>query len=152
MISTDFNNSLKLVRDQGVGGSNPLSPTNYFQYFADLDKFKNRPSGCSPGSLVSEGASFLGFSLNSGCSDSYKIVYSQIEIMLVELWNFWFFEVLSSTIFLGPSPHQFLSILLAQISPGRRAATRNLGRLTFLLVQKWPPITGTRASPYRRKH
>ena len=23
-----------LVRDQGVGGSNPLSPTNYFQSFA----------------------------------------------------------------------------------------------------------------------
>jgi hypothetical protein len=27
-ISADFNKSPKLVRDQGVGGSNPLSPTN----------------------------------------------------------------------------------------------------------------------------
>ena len=27
-ISTHFNKSLNLVRDQGVGGSNPLSPTN----------------------------------------------------------------------------------------------------------------------------
>jgi len=26
--STTFNNSWNLVRDQGVGGSNPLSPTN----------------------------------------------------------------------------------------------------------------------------
>jgi len=29
-ISTDLNNTQKLVRDQGVGGSNPLSPTNIF--------------------------------------------------------------------------------------------------------------------------
>src|ERR1035437_3451873 len=29
-LSTDFNNSWNLVRDQGVGGSNPLSPTNVF--------------------------------------------------------------------------------------------------------------------------
>jgi len=30
-ISIDFHNLLNLVRDQGVGGSNPLSPTNCFQ-------------------------------------------------------------------------------------------------------------------------
>jgi hypothetical protein len=28
--SVEFNNRLNLVRDQGVGGSNPLSPTNLF--------------------------------------------------------------------------------------------------------------------------
>jgi len=28
MVSTDFNKPENLVRDQGVGGSNPLSPTN----------------------------------------------------------------------------------------------------------------------------
>ena len=61
MVSTDFNNQLKLVRDQGVGGSNPLSPTNNFNTLQTLNKLKNRPSVCSPGSLVSEGASFLGF-------------------------------------------------------------------------------------------
>ena len=26
-----------LVRDQGVGGSNPLSPTNYFQSFRTIE-------------------------------------------------------------------------------------------------------------------
>ena len=30
-ISTSFDRLWNLVRDQGVGGSNPLSPTNYFQ-------------------------------------------------------------------------------------------------------------------------
>jgi hypothetical protein len=29
-ISTDFTTILNLVRDQGVGGSNPLSPTKSF--------------------------------------------------------------------------------------------------------------------------
>jgi hypothetical protein len=29
LISTGFNKSSNLVRDQGVGGSNPLSPTKY---------------------------------------------------------------------------------------------------------------------------
>jgi hypothetical protein len=29
-ISTDFTKDWNLVRDQGVGGSNPLSPTNLF--------------------------------------------------------------------------------------------------------------------------
>ena len=29
-LSTDFNKAWNLVRDQGVGGSNPLSPTNVF--------------------------------------------------------------------------------------------------------------------------
>src|ERR1700690_2406975 len=56
-----------LVRDQGVGGSNPLSPTNSFNSLHTLNKLKDRPSGFSPGSLVSEGASFLGFSLSNGC-------------------------------------------------------------------------------------
>src|SRR5580693_8364883 len=36
-ISTDFNSSLKLVRDQGVGGSNPLSPTNIFNSLQPSD-------------------------------------------------------------------------------------------------------------------
>src|SRR5215467_9446094 len=29
---TSFNNGWNLVRDQGVGGSNPLSPTNIFNH------------------------------------------------------------------------------------------------------------------------
>ena len=33
-ISTDFTNVRNLVRDHGVGGSNPLSPTNCFQALA----------------------------------------------------------------------------------------------------------------------
>src|ERR1035437_5310659 len=35
-ISTDFNKSSNLVRDQGVGGSNPLSPTNTFNNLQPL--------------------------------------------------------------------------------------------------------------------
>jgi hypothetical protein len=31
-VSVDFHNRLNLVRDQGVGGSNPLSPTNLFNH------------------------------------------------------------------------------------------------------------------------
>jgi len=31
-ISIIFHNRLNLVRDQGVGGSNPLSPTNLFKH------------------------------------------------------------------------------------------------------------------------
>jgi hypothetical protein len=90
-ISIYFNKSLKLVRDQGVGGSNPLSPTNNFNTFQTLNKLKNRPSGCSPGSLVSEGASFLDFSLNNGCSDSYKIVYRQMSLCPLSCGTLWFF-------------------------------------------------------------
>jgi len=118
-ISTDFNNQLNLVRDQGVGGSNPLSPTNYFNTLQTLNKLENGPSGCSPGSLVSEGASFLGSSLNSGCSHSYKFVYSQTRMCPLSCGTLWFFKVLSSTAFLGPSPDQSLSFLLAQTSRGR---------------------------------
>ncbi len=136
MISTDFTKSLKLVRDQGVGGSNPLSPTINFNTLQTLNKLKNRPSGCSPGSLVLKGASLLGLSLNNGCSDSYKIVYSQMRLCPLSCRTMWFFKVLSSKAFLGPSPHQPLLFLLAQISPRRRAASRNLGRLTFHLVRK----------------
>src|SRR5258707_9735461 len=32
--SVAFNNRLNLVRDQGVGGSNPLSPTNLFKHLS----------------------------------------------------------------------------------------------------------------------
>ena len=35
-ISTDFNNTQKLVREQGVEGSNPLSPTNIFNSLQHL--------------------------------------------------------------------------------------------------------------------
>jgi hypothetical protein len=42
--STDFNKLWNLVRDQGVGGSNPLSPTNIFSSLA-------APSGFSSTSL-----------------------------------------------------------------------------------------------------
>ncbi len=31
-LQAGFNNVLNLVRDQGVGGSNPLSPTNSFNH------------------------------------------------------------------------------------------------------------------------
>src|ERR1035437_5004522 len=40
-LSTDFNNLWNLVRDQGVGGSNPLSPTNYFQPLTPTAKAQN---------------------------------------------------------------------------------------------------------------
>jgi hypothetical protein len=66
-----------LVRDQGVGGSNPLSPTNNFNALQTSNQLKDRPSGFGPGALMSGDVSFLGSSLNNGCSDSYKIVYSQ---------------------------------------------------------------------------
>jgi hypothetical protein len=82
---------LKLVRDQGVGGSNPLSPTNKFNSLLTLNKLNNRPTGFGPGSLGSEGASFLAPSLNNGCRDSYKIVYSQIRLCPLSCGTFWFF-------------------------------------------------------------
>ena len=34
-----------LVRDQGVGGSNPLSPTNSFQQLAESAGFRGLPKG-----------------------------------------------------------------------------------------------------------
>jgi hypothetical protein len=92
-ISTDFNSSLKLVRDQGVGGSNPLSPTNNFSTLQSLNKLKNRPSGFSPGSLLSEDASFLGFSPSNGCSDSYKIVHRRMTLCPLSCRTMWFFKV-----------------------------------------------------------
>jgi len=60
-----------LVRDQGVGGSNPLSPTNSFQSLAIQLSIQGQPR-C----LASEGASFLGIS-RLGCTSSYKIDYSR---------------------------------------------------------------------------
>ena len=36
-ISTDSNKPRNLVRDQGVGGSNPLSPTNVFNHLQTTD-------------------------------------------------------------------------------------------------------------------
>ena len=36
-LSTDFNNLWNLVRDQGVGGSNPLSPANVLNNLSALD-------------------------------------------------------------------------------------------------------------------
>jgi hypothetical protein len=47
-ISTDVNNVWNLVRDQGVGGSNPLSPTNFFQHASAP---KSGPLGFWPGAL-----------------------------------------------------------------------------------------------------
>ena len=41
--SIDFNKVWNLVRDQGVGGSNPLSPTNCFQSLAPESQLPNRP-------------------------------------------------------------------------------------------------------------
>ncbi len=38
-----------LVRDQGVGGSNPLSPTIYFQRDTRIQNPQSRPSGFAPG-------------------------------------------------------------------------------------------------------
>ena len=38
-ISAKFNRLLHLVRDQGVGGSNPLSPTNIFNNLNDTSGF-----------------------------------------------------------------------------------------------------------------
>ena len=58
---------------------------------------------------MSEGASFLSFSLNNGRSDSYKIVYSQMRLRLLSCETFRFFKVLSSTAYLGLSPYQSLS-------------------------------------------
>ena len=40
-ISTDFYNVLNLVRDQGVGGSNPLSPTNLFKHINSISGFSS---------------------------------------------------------------------------------------------------------------
>ena len=45
--SIEFNNHRNLVRDQGVGGSNPLSPTNLFKHL-------NRTSGFPSTSMVSK--------------------------------------------------------------------------------------------------
>ena len=39
--STDFNKVWNLVRDQGVGGSNPLSPTNIFNRISDHSGFSS---------------------------------------------------------------------------------------------------------------
>ena len=35
-----------LLREQGVGGSNPLSPTNYFKYFEYASVFSSTAWGC----------------------------------------------------------------------------------------------------------
>ena len=34
-VDQEIQNARNLVRDQGVGGSNPLSPTNYFLQYTD---------------------------------------------------------------------------------------------------------------------
>ncbi len=39
--STDFNKVWNLVRDQGVGGSNPLSPTNIFKHINCISGFSS---------------------------------------------------------------------------------------------------------------
>ena len=44
----DFNRLWNLVRDQGVGGSNPLSPTNFFKHLQRC----GQPSGIGPGTLA----------------------------------------------------------------------------------------------------
>ena len=64
-----------LVRDQGVGGSNPLSPTNFFNNLQTHHILESRPSGISPGGLVPVDASILGFSPNLGCNTIYKNIY-----------------------------------------------------------------------------
>jgi hypothetical protein len=37
--SVEFNKRWNLVRDQGVGGSNPLSPTNLFKHISSTSGF-----------------------------------------------------------------------------------------------------------------
>ena len=50
-----------LVRDQGVGGSNPLSPTILFKHLQPRNVLLSRPSGFSPGVLMPEGAHYWVF-------------------------------------------------------------------------------------------
>jgi hypothetical protein len=63
-ISTNFNKLLNRVRDQGAGGSNPLSPTNFFSHLQDdgVDHLVV--------AQVPEGASILGFSQSSRVLDA----------------------------------------------------------------------------------
>jgi hypothetical protein len=42
--SVEFNKSRNLVRDQGVGGSNPLSPTYLFKYITSISDQDHSPS------------------------------------------------------------------------------------------------------------
>jgi hypothetical protein len=51
--SAAFDRKWNLVRDQGVGGSNPLSPTIYFQrHTAILKNSAPKPLGFGPGALA----------------------------------------------------------------------------------------------------
>jgi hypothetical protein len=45
MFGTDFNKPWNLVRDQGVGGSNPLSPTNLFKQISSTSGFPSQRCG-----------------------------------------------------------------------------------------------------------
>ena len=60
----------------GPGGRRFKSslPDQCFQWFANQ---RSRPTGISPGGLVPEGASILGFSPNIGCKTIYKNIYSR---------------------------------------------------------------------------
>jgi hypothetical protein len=70
-----FNNLRNLVRDQGVGDSNPLSPTNVFNSLPRIGCAKHRPPGFSPGALACGSASTLVFSLNPECRIIFKYTY-----------------------------------------------------------------------------
>ena len=51
--SIDFNRCLNLVRDQGVGGSNPLSPTNLFKHMDSVSGFSSTVPNENPVQPVS---------------------------------------------------------------------------------------------------
>ena len=67
-----------LVRDQGVGGSNPLSPTNVFNH---LQTSGSGPPGVGPDALALEDSSILGFSPSLGRKAIYKNIYSKRNLL-----------------------------------------------------------------------
>jgi len=66
--SVEFNNCRNLVRDQGVGGSNPLSPTNYFKQLERFELCASKVHGGATGNFVSTGMALGKRSLNLAIS------------------------------------------------------------------------------------
>ena len=63
-----------LVRDQGVGGSNPLSPTIYFERLTAIwKKIKAEPLGLGPGALAFGCPLVQHVVLMAGCPTIYII-------------------------------------------------------------------------------
>jgi hypothetical protein len=76
--STDFNKAWNLVRDQGVGGSNPLSPTNLFNYLQQRWELQNRPTWfCTRFSSVRTRINTEVLRRDK-CGTVYKIVYRSV--------------------------------------------------------------------------